>query len=207
MKSIALQLIAIVSFTLLLSCGSTPQQNAPQPKQETPEALKDNGELDIKSYSRSSNLVEELYQELLGKNPELKKLENQLNDNWSNSNQTTEKFTAYNTKSTNYYNAAENTASTITDTVLQKKVLAFIKSSNKQYDNKTAQLNSLLTQISLNNASINDHHAMLKIFLTLPLIESYQNSNIPNKKDFADYIKNQQQLIDKINKALPNSAH
>jgi len=206
MKNKTLYITAIFSFTLLASCNNPPKADKPQqPPRETPEALKnESGELDISSYKRGSgNLVDELYQELVDKTPDLKKLEDQLNDNPRASNQITEKFTDYNTKSTNYYNAAKQKAHAISDTILRQQVLAFIESSNNQYINKTKELNALCAQISDNNTSLYDHHLMLKIFLTLPLIQDYQNNNLPYKKEFVGFIQAQQQLINKINSTIP----
>ncbi|HXU25759.1 MAG TPA: hypothetical protein VN698_00900, partial [Bacteroidia bacterium] len=137
MKNITIQIAIILGFAIIISCSSTPKQNEPQ--QETPKALKDNKlDLEIKSYDRSGNLVEELYKELMDKTPELKKIEDELDALASSTNEATDKFGNYNGKSVTYYNSANNAASTITDTLLQKKMLAIIENSNKQYGNKTA---------------------------------------------------------------------
>jgi len=78
--------------TLLLSCGGGRQTDNNKPtKQETPKALQDD-KLEIKSYSRSGDLTEELYQELVDKTPQLKKFEDDLAAFRPKPNDLSEKF-------------------------------------------------------------------------------------------------------------------
>jgi len=75
------------------------------------------------------------------------------------------------------------------------KIVALLKASNQQYASKTAEINSLLTQISKNGKALNDHHSVLKIVLTLPIIEKYQDENKPDVKEFMNLSNEQEQLI------------
>ncbi|GAB2670787.1 hypothetical protein GCM10027036_25140 [Flavihumibacter cheonanensis] len=43
--------------------------------------------------------------------------------------------------------------------------------------------------------TISDLHNVLKIIRTLPLIDKYQNDNIPNTKSLEDYLKKQDKVI------------
>ncbi len=184
----------IFALTLLVSCGGGQTDNNDSTNQETPKALKDD-ELDLKSYSRSGDLTEELYQELVGKTPALKKLEEDLDAFSPQPKDLNEKFQQYDSKSKNYYSSAIYKASAIGDSLLKKKIIELITTSNNKYSTKTAELNSLLKQISKNGATLNDHHSVLKIVLTLPIIEKYQDDNKPNKGEFIDLIKQQENLI------------
>jgi hypothetical protein len=193
---------AIFILPLLVSCGGGQTDNNNLPKQETPKALQD-GNLEIKSYSRSGNLTEELYQELVDKNPALKKLEEDLAAYSPKPNELNEKFQQYDNKSNNYYRSASDKASTITDSLLRMKIISLIKTSTKKYSTKTAGLHSLLGQISKNGATLNDHHSVLKIVLTLPVIEKYQDDNNSGKKEFKDFINQQENLILQIDSLTP----
>jgi predicted transcriptional regulator len=184
----------IFILTLLVSCGGGRTESDKIPKQEIPKALQDN-KLEIKSYSRTGDLTEELYQELVDKTPALKKLEDDLDAFIPKPGDLNEKFQQYDSKSNSYYSSANYKASAITDSLLRVKIIELITASNKKYSTKTAELNSLLKQISKTGASLNDHHSVLKIVLTLPLIEKYQGDNNPNKKEFKDLIKQQENLI------------
>jgi len=193
----------IFILTLLLSCNNKRTDNNATTKQETPQALQDD-KLEIKSYSRSGDLTEELYQELVDKTPALKKLEDDLDAFRPKPIELSDKFNKYDSKSNSYYNSANYKATAISDSLLRMKILALITTSSKQYSAKTVELNSLLKQISKNGATLNDHHSVLKIALTLPIIEKYQDDNKLDKKEFKNLIKQQENLIEKTDSLTPN---
>lgn len=205
MKTKTLQVILITAIVIMLSCSSSsPKADDPQHVPETPKALKDDNSLlsDVKSaYSRSSNLVDKLYDELADKIPALKKIEDDISALGPKSNEAIEKFASYNGKSESYYGSAGNYAATISDSVLRKQIEEVIQASNKAYKNKTAHLGALLDQMAKQSTNLNDHHTMLKILVTLPLIEEYQKNSQPSDKDFQAVLKTQQQIINQINSA------
>jgi hypothetical protein len=194
----------IFILNLIVSCGERKSDNNEPSKQETPEALQAD-KLDINFYSRtrSGNLTEELYQELVGKTPALKKLEDDLDAFSQKSSDLNEKLEQYDRNSNRYYSCANNIASSITDSLLKNKIMALVMTSNNKYSTKTAELNSLLQQISKNDATLDDHHSVLKIFLTLPMIRKYQDDNKPNKKEFKDLIIQQEKLILRTDSLTP----
>jgi predicted transcriptional regulator len=191
----------IFILTLLVSCGGQTDNKKPT-QQETPNALLDS-KLEIKSYSRSGDLTEELYSELVDKTPALKKLEDDLNAFRPKPNDLKDKFNQYDSKSNSYYSSTNYKATAISDSLLKAKIISLITTSSKQYTSKTAELNSLLKQISKNGATLNDHHNVLKIVLTLPIIEKYQDDNKPDKNEFKNLIKDQENLILRTDSLTP----
>jgi hypothetical protein len=195
-----LKKITIFSLIILASCGRKETNNG-NSKNEIPEALQE-GSIDLKRYAKwNNNLTEELYQELVNKSPELKSLETEIEE--FNPNETQDKFLKYNQKSDNYYRSAENYAKAITDSVTKNKILDLIKKSGEKYSGKTIELNSLLKNIHEKQNSINDYHNILKIVLTIPIIEKYQNENLPTKSEFEKVIENENKLIEKTKKITP----
>lgn len=195
-------LVSIFILTFLVSCESGETKDI-KPQQETPKALQD-----TKSYSRSSDysndLTEELYQELVQKNPALKKLEKDLDAFNTKRNNLHQIFQKYSSKSDSYYGSANYTATTITDSLLRNKMIELISASNTEYSiNKTKELNSLLMQISKDGATLHDRHSVLKIVLTLPIIEKYQDNHIPDKNEFKDVLKQQESLILQTDSLIP----
>jgi hypothetical protein len=184
----------IIILTLIVSCGGGHTDDNKPTKQETPNALQDD-KLDIKSYSRSGDLTEELYQELVDKTPALKKLEDDLDAFSPKPNDRKDKFNQCDSKSNAYYSSANYKAMAITDSLLRMKIISLIKTSSKQYTSKTAELNSLLKQINNNGTTLNDYHNVLKIVMTLPIIEKFQDDNKPDKKEFKSLVKKQEILI------------
>jgi hypothetical protein len=185
----------LLTSTFFLSCSRGGQtDNNKLTKQETSKVLQD-GKLDNKSYSRTRDIIEELYQELVDKTPNLKKFEDELSASRPKHIELNEKFNQYDSKSNSYYSSAIYKATAISDSLLRMKILALITTNSKKYANKTTELNSLIKQISKNGSNLNDQHTILKIIWTLPLIEKYQDDNKPNKKEFKDFIKEQEKLI------------
>lgn len=179
---------------LMLSCGSGMDERESASKDSTFNALQDD-KLDIKSYRGKGDLCEELYQELVEKRPELKQLEEDLSALDQAAMKLKEMFNAYEAKSNEYYLSSTHKAATISDSLLKTKILSLIETSQRKYANKTANLNALLKQISKNGARLEDQHAMLKIVLTLPFIEKYQDDNLPNQQAFKDLLSAQAKLM------------
>jgi len=195
----------IFIVTLIVSCGERQADNNKPAKQETPKALQDDN-LDntfYRSRSVSSSLTEGLYQELVGKTPALKKLEDDLDAYTQKKIDLNEKFQQYDIKSSRFYYSANNIASLITDSLLKNKIMALITTSNNKYSTKTTELNSLLKEISKNDATLDDQYSVLKIVLTLPIIGKYQDANKPNKKEFKDLIIQQEKLILRTDSLTP----
>ena len=202
MKRLTKLLFAIILFAIFFSCGRHKDKNA-LTQQDNPKALQDNY-LEIKSLSRSGgDLTEELYQELVDKTPALKKLENEIDAFYKKPYELEDKYNKFDGKSINYYASANTKASAITDSILRKKIENIISNSQNIYSKKTSAQNSLLKQISQNSTTLNDHHSVLKIILTLPVIEKFQNENLPDKKEFEALIKQQVKLIERIDSLTP----
>jgi predicted transcriptional regulator len=183
-------LVLLIIITLI-SCKK--ETASLEKTKEIPEALKD------KSYSRGSangNLVEEVYQELVSKSPELQKIETEIEN--FDTGEIHQKYYNYTRKSENYYATANHQAQAIKDSVTRKRILALLEKNNQQYLEKSKELKRLYTTINDKKLSIEDSHTVLKIVLTLPVMAQYQQNNLPDKKEFEDKIKSEDSLIHAI---------
>lgn len=195
-------LFLVIALVLIISCNNTPNNNN-TPKQETPKALQDD-KINIKSYVRASeDLMEDLYAELVDKDPALKQLEEDLNAVDSKSRNLNEIFQKYNGKSTSYYSTVNYKTATIKDSLLKNKMLTIIAKSSAKYAKKSADIEAVLKQISKNEGTLNEHHTALKVLLTLPLIEQFQNNNKPSLNDFKEQINQQKKLIFTADSLMP----
>jgi len=166
-------------------------------------ALQEN-DINIRKYSRSGDMIDELYSELVDSTPELKSLEDDLELSNKNRIDVLDVFDQYNGKSNNYYSIARRKSSGITDSILKKKIMKIISLSHSKYSDKTKDLTGLIEQISINRSTLNDHHEVMKIMLTLPVIEKYQSKNNPNPDLFKNMIKEQNKLIHRVDSITPN---
>ncbi len=188
----------LLTSIILFSCNE--KQNTTIT--ETPKALQNN-KIEIKSYSRSySDLVEELYKELLENNTELKKLEDAIENSNSKSISLENNFNEFNNKSVNYYKSAHSHTTMIKDSLLRTKITAVINKSTLNYDSKTYDLKYLLKEISEKKSAIQDYQTALKIILTLPVIEKYQKENILNQNEFKTFINTQKSILKEEEKLL-----
>lgn len=201
--------ISITSLTVLIpvlftfvSCGGEKLKQNPV-KPETPKALQDD-KLEIKSFrGYESNLVLELYDELVNQSSDLKKLQEDLTAIHSRSNENENKYDNYDQKSINYYQNAGNLANSIADSIVRKKVLEVISKSESQYSGLTAALNELRNSISGLSTDLHDNHMILKIMLTLPQIEKYQKENLPAALEFRNIIEEQKRVIKRLDSITP----
>ena len=140
---------------------------------------------------------------MVEKTPELKKLETDLETFQETPSETQNVFHNYDRNSNQFYENATRYANEITDSLSKKRILALIQKSNEKYDSDSKEIKELVKQISNSQNSIQDNHTILKIALTIPLIEKYQKENLPKKKEFLGTIAKQKALNQKITEKLP----
>jgi DNA anti-recombination protein RmuC len=192
-----LKKIAYFSLILLISCGENETNHR---SNEEPEAFQEKS-IDIGRFRKGNDLVEDLYQELVEKSPELKSLEDELSQ--LNTRDTANIFYNYNQKSNDYYRDAENHTNSITDSVMKQKIVNLITKSSDKYVSKKADLKNLMNTINEKRNEINNYHSALKIILTIPLIEEYQKQHLPNKSPYEKVIKKEDLLLEKIKNITP----
>lgn len=170
--------ISIPAFLLLFACSAR--------KKEAP-AILEGKKIDVSSIykKRSGDLVDALYEELVSHSDSLKKLERQIKELKASIPDSLESFKAYQEKNRGYYESAEKKAGTITDTALRKSILRLIERSRNAYRDSIAAHTSLDSLIARRTATIDNLHNLLKLMLTLPVIEEFQQSNRPDTFDAA----------------------
>ena len=203
MKNHLSTLLTVAAIMLLISCNGRKEQNE-VPEVQNPEALQDESKLRSFSRKGSINLLNELYAELVEKSPELKELEKELSDIQGISYDNQKLFHLYDIKSDQFYANANGFASDIKDSISKKKILAFIENSSKKYDSKTKEIQALVKEIADSHNTIKDNHTILKIVLTLAILEKYQNENLPKTDKFLETIEKQKQLNTKVTAKTPS---
>jgi len=180
-------LISTVILMTLVSCDNSRIKENQEQKQETPKALQEEKSYDIVSKRGYDDMIESLYKELAGKTPELKDLETKLESLSASKSDSTEQYDKYNGKNQSYYSSADNHFKQINDSTLRKKMKALISSSLTKYNSKVYRHTELLKSIDKKTMTLDDLHEMLIITTTLPLIEKYQNDNLPTTKSINGY--------------------
>lgn len=192
-----LKKIAIFSLILLASCQ---EKETNHTSKEEPKAFEEKT-IEIGRFRKGGDLVDDLYQELVDKSPELKALENELSE--LNPRDTTAIFYNYDQKSDEYYGSAESYINGIRDSVMKQKMINLITKSSDKYISQKADLEDLVGTINKKRSDITNYHTALKIILTIPLIEQYQKQHLPNKSPFEKLIEKENQLLQKTKSITP----
>lgn len=190
----------IMAVAILISCKEKP--TAQTDSTEVSKALSDKDSGTGYSIKKERyDLLEQLYEELLQKDTNLKALEDEIAVVKSSKFDSLQRFHGFNGKNEAYFNSAKFQANQITDSVLKKRVQQLIADKQAAYKKKIATHLALTDTIDVNDKKIGDLHRLLKITKTLPLIEQYQNSP-PSMKSMERYIAEQNNVIEKQNKSI-----
>jgi hypothetical protein len=186
--------ISVIFVLAFISCDST--RNQEKPKQETPKALEDKSTShELVSKRGYDDLVTSLYNELLSKDIDLKKLEDQIDQLNQSKSDTSKLFDKFNEKNQLYFGSANRYILEIKDSLLRDKMKVLVASNVTSYNSAISRHNELLKVIEAKNLTITDLRNVLKIVRTLPLIKKYQQDNLPSTKSFEGYIKQQDNAI------------
>jgi hypothetical protein len=186
--------LSTVLVLTIASCNNTHTQE--KPKQEIPKALEDkNASYELLSKRGYDDLVETIYSELVSKNFDLQKLEDKIDELNKSKTDTTYLFNKFNEKNQSYFVAANKHIEEITDSLLKNKMRNLIANHLTKYNTSIVKQNDLIKIIEAKNLTIADLHNVLKIVKTLPIIEKFQQDNLPNTTPLEGYIKLQDETI------------
>lgn len=193
--------VALALFFLSCSCNS---YNKNDKINETPRPLRDSEIRELSSISKRYNndLLEELYQGLINENKDIEEIETLIDEGNTNKKDILEGYRFYQDRNDKYYLSVNTKVQDISDTALKSKLFSIIKSSSKNYELKSHNIESIIKQIESKSLSVKDYHATMKIILTIPLIENYQKVNLPNDSIHKALIKRQDIIINKINSLI-----
>jgi hypothetical protein len=206
--------IAFFSVLFLKKCYTT-RQTPPQTPATAVSPTLDKPHVDPNDYDYLSevtltrppkgngNLVDKLYKDLVQKTPELQQFELKMDTFRTIKPKITTIFENFDSKSTDYYDSAETSGRALSDSVLRKTVRSWVEKSHGSYKNQTAEWTNLLAQLDSKDVRLRDYHNLLKIHLTLPLIEDFQKKRLPPTQEIQNLLLQQaalQQQIDSLMK-------
>ncbi|SHF36686.1 hypothetical protein SAMN05443633_10413 [Chryseobacterium arachidis] len=195
---IAMKKIFLTStlFLLIISCGENKSENRP-----IVENAVDNSESSISSiknrklYARESNMVEQIYAEIMKNNKNLQNLDRKFIQTTEESEKVTSQYDHIIYKNENYYNDAQQLTRTITDSILKKEIENEIKVSSEKYNLKIKRIKDLIVQVDKNRMKLNDQYTFFKVRKTLPEIEKYQKAHPLKTDSLENFIRKQNQLL------------
>ena len=188
------QFAAILLTLSLVSCSDSQTRN--ESHQEIPKALTENSSsYRLVSKRGYEDLVDRLYNELVSKDQNLKELEDNISDLNESLRDTTKLIDEFKDRNEAYFGAANGRVLQIKDSVLRSEIRNMVAAQLIKYNTRIIRHNQLLKVIDAKQTTIADLHNALKILRTLPLIDQYQKSSLPNAKSLEGYIKRQEEAI------------
>lgn len=205
MKAISRLLPCLFSIIVLFSSCLHREDNTPPKNPNTPNALRNDKISDVGSIyrSRGGDLVDEIYNELLEKRPELKSLENDIDAHRSAAHDSLSKYNRYEMRSVWFYQAANSQINSITDSALKTQMRDVIAQSQLRYKGKMADIDKMIAELGKKDTSLNNYHTVMKLMITLPVMEQFQNDELPDDKILHKVNADKQKLIDRTKALIP----
>lgn len=188
----------LLFLSLTLAVYSCKENNSD--KNEIVEKAAENTEssFPIKRMSKSQDILNGIYSELLKNDKELQKLDEKINSIQKDGKIIKNIYSDVVSNSDDYYLLAKNSAKSIQDSILRKEILALVRNSSDKFNVKKNKLEELKKQVRLNNNRIFSFYQALKIRRTLPEIEKYQKANPLKSDSLSLFINKQNQLLSEL---------
>ena len=154
-----------------------------------------------KTYRTNAGMVEDIYNQLVLSDKNLAKLDTQIKNLNTKTNDVVSVYENVLANSDNYYKDALAKTANFQDTIMRKRVDSVMMSSSKKYEEKTANVKTYIAAAKSNIAIINDQYSTFKIYKTLPEIEKYQNTNTFDLSNLNNLMSEQNKILIEIKKA------
>ena len=194
----SLLLISILAFACTKKEDAGAAKKLIEPK--TPDVLKEtNSRSSLGSVSKryKEDIIQRLYEEALENDPELKKLDEQLNKLSKISNDSLQGFYQYQKTNENYWTESDFYINRIQDSTTREFIGKFMMNEKNKYLESIQQISTKVDSIQAKNLLLADQHILMKLFITYDMMKNYQHNEKPNEAPI-DYIhKSQDELIQK----------
>lgn len=179
-----MKLLYFFLLLALISCKQNQPKTATNPEPEIPKALEDKkADFSIVSKARyKTDLVDDLYSELLKNNTQLQQIETGIKEIAASKQDSLADFEIFLEKNSSYYADAKGYLSSLKDSVLKNKIEQVLAASNRTLETKTATHKILIEQINRKTIQLADLHTAMKVITTLAVMEKYQREHLPPVK-------------------------
>lgn len=148
-----------------------------------------------KSYRTNAGMVNDIYNQLVLSDKNLAKLDTQIKNLNSKTEEVISVYENVLSNSDNYYKDALQKTESFQDTIMRKKVDSVMVNSAKKYEEKTLNVKKYIASAKMNIAVINDNYTSFKIYKTLPEIEKYQNNNTFDVTNLNNLMNEQNKIL------------
>lgn len=151
-----------------------------------------------KSRGGYKDLVEEFYDQAVKQNRTLETIEDDIENFYKKREDAIEKYNSFTSYNNRYYADAKARAATITDATTKQRAGDHINKSETAYRARMASWQSSIATLNNNERELSDLHTLLKIMIATPVIEKYQQNNLPDNSKLNEANADLLKVIEKI---------
>lgn len=186
-----------------ISCKQKSEDRVQQ-QSNVPHALQDEKSSNITSFKKKGpeDMVDELYEEAIKNSQRLAFLEDKIPNLNEMKNDSIRVFEKYKFKNQDYYTSAFRHLNSIRDSILKKEIDAVFEKDKTKYNNIIARLNDLRNELDKQSMYTDDHRVVLKLFVTLGMMEQYREPNTPSSMLLGSVLNEYKTLNTKLDSAI-----
>jgi hypothetical protein len=178
----AFLLIPLICSFLVHSCSDNKtKDHDTQIQDQTPEVL-DNSKPEISSISKryASDIVQDLFNEAISKDPKLKVLTEKMDEIGKIKNDSLKPLRDYFQNNDNYWESANRYIGQLSDSLLKNELKEIIKDLESDYRKSISNHNFVIKSLDDRTHALNDREILMKLLLTFPMITNYQKNELPD---------------------------
>ena len=149
-------------------------------------------------YGGGRDMVEELYEQAVKQNDALETIEDDIDKFYKKRQEAVEKYNAYHSYHTRYYQDARSNAAGITDLAAKQRANDIINQSETRYNGRIANWQSTIATLNANEKELNSLHSLLKIMISEAMVDKSQQSGFPDNAKAKEVNADLQKIIEKI---------
>lgn len=192
----------IFSLMVLLAIQSCQEQvvennNTEVEAQITPAVLLEANEssYSLKSKRNYEDIVMKLYKESLENNAELAKLYNAIQAIQNMKRDSSNNYKKYSGINLNYYAVAQGYTNRINDSITRRATVELFSNLELQYKQSVSEFDTLVSLIDKHEQVLNDQLILMKLFVTIPMMISYQKNEMSDINELDNLLKTYKTLI------------
>lgn len=196
MKTI--HILSIILISTSIACSQNPVVE--KQENQTPKVLQEKNTIDIRpSYSSKMrvDVVDQLFQEALAKNKDLKQFYESINKLYASRNNELHPYHKYTQTNANYWNSTQQYINQLSDSSLKKSTKVAYRKLQKDYEERIQKHEEALANINQQTINLNDQALLLKLSITQAMMLNYQINELPDLAITQEILEQYMELLKK----------
>lgn len=126
------------------------------------------------------DLVDELYAQAVKQNSNLESIEDGITAFYKKREDALEKYNSFTSYNSRYYADARSHANTIPDAATKQRAADLVNKSEAAYLSKLSNWQTSITSLNSKERELKSLHELLKLVIVTPVLENYQQNNLPD---------------------------